>query len=470
MSELVATSQQGLVGKYQPYQEYKDSGVEWLKLSPSSWETKALKYIVSCNDEVLSESTDPDMEFEYIDIGGVSSSEGITRTETMTFSRAPSRARRVVKDGDIIVSTVRTYLEAIAPISSEFDGRIASTGFAVLRPKFLLSSFARYALRARHFIDSVVARSTGVSYPAINSSELINIKIVVPSWEEQQVIADFLDYEIARIDRLIAQQKRLIELLKEKRQAVISHAVTKGLNPNAPMKNSGIEWLGQVPEHWIYNFKLGAVAEQNRGSFVNGPFGSDLLSNELTQEGVPVIYIRDVKPSGYYRKSTDCVTHKKAKQLNVCKVEPGDVLVAKVGSPPGDACIYPNSEPEAIITQDVVRIRVNKQLCDAYYLSCLLNSTYGKAIVDDISVESTRKRFGLGDYKQLKIPLPPLDEQIQLASWIRDQCDKLDMLNTKAKCTIDLMQERRTALISAVVTGKIDLRGWTPPSDNEVTA
>ncbi|QQA60859.1 restriction endonuclease subunit S [Aeromonas caviae] len=244
--------------------------------------------------------------------------------------------------------------------------------------------------------------------PSINESQLKDFVAICPTQGERQQIAAFLDYETARIDRLIAQQLRLIELLKEKRQAVISHAVTKGLNPNAPMKDSGIEWLGQVPEHWIHNFKLGAVAEQNRGSFVNGPFGSDLLSNELTQEGVPVIYIRDVKPSGYYRKSTDCVTPKKAKQLNVCKVEPGDVLVAKVGSPPGEACIYPNSEPEAIITQDVVRIRVNKQLCDAYYLSCLLNSTYGKAIVDDISVESTRKRFGLGDYKQLKIPLPPL--------------------------------------------------------------
>ncbi|WP_187394235.1 restriction endonuclease subunit S, partial [Aeromonas sobria] len=251
MSDAVATSQQGLAGKYKPYPEYKDSGVEWLQLCPSSWETKALKYIVSCNDEVLSESTDPDMEFEYIDIGGVSSSEGITRTESMRFSGAPSRARRIVRQGDIIVSTVRTYLEAIAPISLEFDGKIASTGFAVLRPKYLLSGFAQYALRARHFIDSVVARSTGVSYPAINSSELIDIKIVVPSLKEQQTIAAFLDYETARIDRLIAQQQRLIELLKEKRQAVISHAVTKGLNSNAPMKESGVEWLGQVPEHWV---------------------------------------------------------------------------------------------------------------------------------------------------------------------------------------------------------------------------
>ncbi|MBL0539669.1 restriction endonuclease subunit S [Aeromonas caviae] len=194
-----------------------------------------------------------------------------------------------------------------------------------------------------------------------------------------------------------------------------------------------------------------------------------MLSSELTNEGVPVIYIRDVKPSGYFRKSTDCVTTSKAQQLNVCRVQAGDVLVAKVGTPPGDACVYPVDEPDAIITQDVVRIRVNKQSCNPYYLSHLLNSTYGRSIVDDISVESTRKRFGLGDYKQIKIPLPPLAEQINIAEWIRIHCEKLDELNIKAEKSIALMQERRTALISAAVTGKIDLRGWQPPQ-SEVAA
>ncbi len=173
------------LGKYQPYPDYKDSGVEWLSSVPRAWEVQALKYLVSCNDEVLSETTDPEFEFEYIDIGGVSSSDGVTKTENLKFSASPSRARRIVRTGDIIVSTVRTYLEAIAPISIEFDGKIVSTGFAVLRPKFLLSEFAKYSLRARYFIDSVVARSTGVSYPAINASELTNIKIALPGWSGQ---------------------------------------------------------------------------------------------------------------------------------------------------------------------------------------------------------------------------------------------------------------------------------------------
>lgn len=324
MSEVVTTRQQELAGKYRPYPEYKVSGVEWLQLCPSSWETKALKYIVSCNDEVLSESTDPDMEFEYIDIGGVSSSEGITRTESMRFSGSPSRARRIVRQGDIIVSTVRTYLEAIAPISLEFDGKIASTGFAVLRPKYLLSGFAQYALRARHFIDSVVARSTGVSYPAINSSELIDIKIVVPSWKEQQTIAAFLDYETARIDRLITLQQRLIELLKEKRQAVISHAVTKGLNPDAPMKDSGVEWLGQIPDHWLSN-RVGWCCQVGNGCT---PSRDNM---DYWSEGTYPWLNSGKVNDGYIISAEQFVTVTALKECSLPKVPAGSIVMAITG-------------------------------------------------------------------------------------------------------------------------------------------
>ena len=140
------------------------------------------------------------------------------------------------------------------------------------------------------------------------------------------------------------------------------------------MRDSGVEWLGEVPEHWSMKIKLVSVAESSRGSFVNGPFGSDLLSLELQDVGVPVIYIRDLKHTGYMRKSAVCVTEEKARQLEICKVVSGDVLIAKVGDPPGEACIYPENEPAAIITQDVIRIRVNRGVINPYYLVMLLNS------------------------------------------------------------------------------------------------
>jgi type I restriction enzyme S subunit len=230
------------------YKKYKPSGVEWLGDVPEHWEVKPLKTVASFNDEVLPESFGAEEEIEYVDIGSVSFAGGIERMETMLYGNAPSRARRKVRDGDVIASTVRTYLKAIAPVIDPPANMIVSTGFAVIRPRVgLVPHFAKFALQTNFFVDAVISLSTGVSYPAINASEMARIAITVPPPPEQTQIAAFLDRETAKIDELVAEQRRLMELLKEKRQAVISHAVTQGLNPKAPMKPSGIEWLGDVP-------------------------------------------------------------------------------------------------------------------------------------------------------------------------------------------------------------------------------
>ena len=192
----------------------------------------------------------PDMEITYVDIGSVDSVAGITGTEDLVFEDAPSRARRIVRQGDIIISTVRTYLKAIARIESTDANLIASTGFAVIRPRDLDDGFGAYALSAPYFVESVVAHSVGVSYPAINASELVCLDVAYPPIPEQRAIAGFLDRETARIDALVAKKERLIELLQEKRTALISQTVTHGLDPNAPMKDSGVEWLGAIPAHW----------------------------------------------------------------------------------------------------------------------------------------------------------------------------------------------------------------------------
>lgn len=459
MSEVVATAQQGLAGKYPPYPEYKDSGVEWLQLCPSSWETKALKYIVSCNDEVLSESTDPDMEFEYIDIGGVSSSEGITRTESMRFSGAPSRARRIVRQGDIIVSTVRTYLEAIAPISLEFDGKIASTGFAVLRPKYLLSGFAKYALRARHFIDSVVARSTGVSYPAINSSELIDIKIVVPSLKEQQTIASFLDYETARIDRLIAQQQRLIELLKEKRQAVISHAVTKGLNPDAPMKDSGVEWIGQVPEHWqCVPFGLLVSRADLGGNYLGGQ----------EENGIPFLKMGNLGRGCIVLDKLECLEEGSSFD-DAHRLSMGDFLFNTRNSLDlvGKVAVWHDELEFALYNSNLLRVRFKKDFISSPdFMGFVFNSSGALGWLALLAKGTTSvAAIYYKDLRSMVVPIPPVDEQNAISSFISKCLSRLDTLEEKAIQSINLMNERRTALISAAVTGKIDLRGWTTPAD-----
>tara|TARA_R110002095_G_scaffold206127_3_gene189895 strand:+ start:715 stop:2082 length:1368 start_codon:yes stop_codon:yes gene_type:complete len=210
-----------------PNAPMRDSGVEWLGEVPAGWDARQLKFLCSCNDEILPETVNADYEIEYVDIGSVSSTEGIKKTERIFFENAPSRARRIARDGDVIVSTVRTYLEAIAPIESPPENLVVSTGFAVLRPnKFLEHGYSAYCLRAKGFIKEVVARSVGVSYPAINANELINIKIPVPSFEEQLKIANFLKHETENIDVLISKSENAIGLVQERRTALISAAVT----------------------------------------------------------------------------------------------------------------------------------------------------------------------------------------------------------------------------------------------------
>lgn len=204
----------------------KDSGIGWLGKIPEHWEIRRLKYCASINNEVLSETTDSDFEFDYVDIGNVDATKGIMSTETHRFEDAPSRARRIVREGDTIVSTVRTYLRAIASIRKLEGKLIVSTGFAVIRPHLLNPIYMSYALQSPFFVETIVSRSTGVSYPAINASEIGNIFITIPPNDEQQAIADFLTRETGRIDSLIEKIERSIEILKEYRTSLISSAVT----------------------------------------------------------------------------------------------------------------------------------------------------------------------------------------------------------------------------------------------------
>ncbi|RLD05858.1 MAG: restriction endonuclease subunit S, partial [Chloroflexi bacterium] len=220
--------------RWKRYPAYRDSGVEWLGEVPEGWEVKRLKNIADINSEVLPETTDPNFELQYVDISNVDSRGMILDAQDMRFEDAPSRARRIVRHGDTIISTVRTYLKAIAFIENPPNNLIVSTGFAVLRahegidPKYLFA-----LAMCEPFVETVMANSVGVGYPAISPTVLACLPTWLPPLPEQRAIAAFLDRETAKIDALAAKKERLVELLKEKRTALISHAVTKGLDPDA---------------------------------------------------------------------------------------------------------------------------------------------------------------------------------------------------------------------------------------------
>lgn len=209
-----------------PDAKLKDSGVEWLGDVPHHWDLNKIKYVASFNDEVLPETTNSNFEFDYIDIGSVTFENGVKKTEKIVFEKAPSRARRIVRYGDIIVSTVRTYLRAIARIENE--GKvICSTGFAVIRPRNHYSAlYLSFYLASEYFVSKVESLSVGVSYPAINSSELVAIKIAIPDIKEQQRISSFLKTEIEKIDKLLNKSDLQIKIMKERRTSLITAAVT----------------------------------------------------------------------------------------------------------------------------------------------------------------------------------------------------------------------------------------------------
>ena len=209
------------------YAQYKASGVEWLGDVPEHWEVKRLKSIASCNDLSLDENTDPDHEIAYVDISSVSLIEGVKNIEYMSFENAPSRARRCVKNGDVIVSTVRTYLKAITQIKNPPENMIVSTGFAVIRVfNNLIPDFLGYLIQSEGFVGEVVSRSVGVSYPAINSSDLMRLPVIGVPLSEQAAITQYLNQKTAELDQMAAKVEAVIDKLKEYRAALITQAVT----------------------------------------------------------------------------------------------------------------------------------------------------------------------------------------------------------------------------------------------------
>jgi type I restriction enzyme S subunit len=446
--------------KYAAYPEYKASGVEWLNDVPSHWGAKPLKFMCTYNDEVLADSVSDDHEIEYVDIGSVSATTGITKIESMAFGKAPSRARRIVRDGDVIISTVRTYLEAIAPIDNPPENLVVSTGFAVIRPnKLLHKGYAAYCLRANGFIKEVVAQSVGVSYPAINATDLVNIKAPEPAFEEQQNIANFLDHVTAKIDTLIDKQQQLITLLKEKRQAVISHAVTKGLpsvtGSKAPMRDSGVEWLGEVPAHWEM------VPLKYLCKFSGGGTPSKDNLNYWTGGDIPWVSPKDMK-SFWISDTQDKLTEQAVVESSTNFVEAGALLmVVRSGILQRTIPIAINSV-RVTLNQDMKALKFNQRLDAEYAANYILGNVSSLLLEwskEGATVESIEQEYLSGSLT----PVPPKQEQGAINAEVKTRMAVFDDLEAKADKGIGLLQERRTALISAAVTGKIDVRNWQAP-------
>lgn len=309
-----------------------------------------------------------------------------------------------------------------------------------------------------------VASNSTIGLANLNSAMIGQLLLVVPTEPEQRTIAAFLDYETARIDQLIAKQRQLIELLKEKRQAVISHAVTKGLNPNAPMKDSGVEWLGQVPEHWgMTKVKhLCYVNDGNHGE--EYPKENDYTTQEL---GVPFIRGGNMQRLSIVAEGMLYITKEKNDSMRKGRLEPEDILFMNRGEI-GKLAKIPTSYAGANLNSQIAYLRCHKQKVVPDFMLFFLSSTNVQNMISSMKMGSVLTQFPIADIINISVPLPSQNEQQQIMHELSQNLEQFFGLEKKAEAAIYLMQERRTALISAAVTGKIDLRGWQPPKSEEV--
>jgi type I restriction enzyme S subunit len=429
--------------KMQPYSKYKDSGVEWLGKVPEHWEVVPVKAVATCNDEVLPESMDEDFEIEYVEISDVKAHQGIIQTERLSFCQAPSRARRCVSEGDILVSTVRTYLRAIAMVQQPASNLIASTGFAVIRPRSIKASFLGYLFHAEYLISKVIADSVGVSYPAINASELMRLPITLPPTVEQLAIAAFLDRETSRIDALIAKKTRFIELLREKRQALITRAVTKGLDPTVQMKDSGVEWLGAVPEHWeVKAIKRESLVQ--RGASPR-PIDDPVYFDDRGEYAW--VRISDVTASEMYLYETEQRLSSLGSSLSV-KMQPGSLFLSIAGSV-GKPCI---ARIKCCIHDGFVyfpNLKNNPKFLFYIFVSGQPYSGLGKM--------GTQLNLNTDTVASIYIASPPIEEQLGISIFLGAETAKIDALIAKIEQSKALLREGRSALVTATVAGKICL-------------
>ena len=451
MSEVVATAQQGLAGKYPPYPEYKDSGVVWLGDVPEHWVLSRVKdvAVVFGGYPFDSQRFSPDVGVPLIRIRDIN-----TELTAVYF------------DGDVPQEAIVENNDVLIGMDGEFNVARWKGGKAALNQRVAcvrtdsdeLTTLLFYTLP---FSLKVVNDLT--YYTTVKHLSLEDIKktiFALPQGEELSNIVAFLDYETARIDRLIAQQQRLIELLKEKRQAVISHAVTKGLNPNAPMKDSGVEWLGQVPEHWdvcLIKFKCDGVTD---GAHIS----------PVTEGGQELfVSIKDIE-DGKIDFDNALLTSPDSYQYLVktgCQPFAGDILFSKDGTI-GQTAVTPEGI-SFVVASSLIIIRPNRDVVRPSYLNFLLQSCAVKEQVESFVKGAALRRLSIQNLLKVFGAFPDVYEQDAISRYLGAVLANYSELESKAREAISLMQERRTALISAAVTGKIDLRGWTQPAE-EVAA
>ncbi len=440
------------LNKYKAYPEYKDSGVEWLGEIPYQWKILRHKY-VACFSKGKNPMNLLDQPLK----------------NTLPYLSMDCLRNNTTDKYALISNDVRITLEGQPLII--WDGSNAGEfvkGKSGILSSTMAAATLTYPLHPQYYwylcisIEPEIRRNaTGMGIPHVNGEELKSIKLGIPSIFEQSKIAAFLDHETTKIDKLIEKQQQLIELLKEKCQAVISHAVTKGLNPDAPMKDSGVEWLGEVPTHWI------SVRVKQISSFItSGPRG---WSDFLTEEGREIfLQSGDLNDElGLQLDKAKRVSPPKNAEGIRTRLTVGDVVVCITGANTGRVAIVSELSQTTYINQHLSLIRPNTSNVNSVFLGYSLASSVGRSFFD-VAQYGLKEGLSLSNVSEAPLALPPRYEQDAIVKYLESIRNNYDNLSRISTVQVELLKERRTALISAAVTGKIDVRDWVAPEAREV--
>lgn len=431
------------------YQKYKDSGVEWLGKIPEHWET-----LKGCR--VFSHEREPahatDDQLSATQKYGVVPQKLFMEREDQKVALALSGLENFkhVQEGDFVIS-LRSFQGGI---ERSLYGGCVSPAYTVLRPSMKIEGrYWGYLLKSKGYIEALQTMTDGIrDGKNITYQQFGQITVPFSEFSEQALIATFLDCETEKIDGLVAEQQRLINLLKEKRQAVISRAVTKGLNSDTPMKSSSIAWIGDVPAHWSVN-KLGRAVFMQEGP--------GLRTWQFTGEGTRVICVTNITEGGidFSLLEKFISVEEYNSSYRHFTVNTGDILLSSSGNSWGKVAIY-HGEERVILNTSTIRINE----CDTAplsrdYIALLLQSITVREQLELAMTGSCQPNFGPTHLNRVMVAIPPREEQRLIIEAVRTTIDKLNTLISEAQRAIDLLHERRTALISSAVTGQIDVRG-----------
>jgi len=433
------------------YPHYKDSGISWIGEIPGHWRTNKLKTYFF----IVNGSTPKDFEenwggdicwitpadYKTSDVYINSSSRHITK------KGLNSCGTTIVPAGSIIVSN-RAPIGTVAIANKELCTNQGCKSLTVKRD--INTKFVYYILSINE--EELNKLGRGTTFMELSSQDLGTFGIPIATLVEQEHIVKFLDKKTTKIEENIAKNQELIKLLEEKRTALINQVVTKGLNPDVPMKDSGVEWIGEIPEHWDIN-NLNYAASDDNYSFVDGPFGSDLKNEEYVDEGIPIIQLNNIKVGFHDFSNERFITEEKYNQLKKHSIKPGHIVIAKMAEPVARGTIVSDKYEKYTIVADCIKLACNNKFSNRYVTYSLNSYIYHEAVQK--ATGTTRVRINLQEMKKLKLLIPPLEEQKEISDYLDIKISNINYTITKIKENINLLDEYKTSLIHHVVTGKI---------------